>query len=416
MANYQQLFPDFYTTRRVSWTNSGRIRDSTNPLAIRGRDPVAWLQLLAFRKLSNAEKNTMQRDNPGLYMNFIQQDLYSLDRRFIEKLRHHNKKCNPEEVAHYLKEALIQCLYSKYPILKQIHTKGGIQIKQFTSVFFSCICPGYNEPFLWKEPRDLGNLDSPPVSNLRPNSSDYNVHPSGTKSLPPFPVVNRLQSAIIGPWAGPVWGAANPVRLDTLPRITTNQFIAMATILFPGWTQSQQQYIVRWNAAGMPIAGIPYLQELLETIPTVQPVGIIVGDISLNHTKNLLNSIITQILWEAYRLFREESAIHRLQRAERRRRNILDGPTTFNPATGTVIRRARVIKLLPQYKELSRVTRNFKITNNQVDRLIRVFTKEQLRDIIKLPYTPYGTYFNHFQVRYFRDPTPMGPIPLGLDR
>ena len=87
MANYQQLFPDFYTTRRVSWTNSGRIRDSTNPLAIRGRDPVAWLQLLAFRKLSNAEKNTMQRDNPGLYMNFIQQDLYSLDRRFIEKLR-----------------------------------------------------------------------------------------------------------------------------------------------------------------------------------------------------------------------------------------------------------------------------------------------------------------------------------------
>jgi hypothetical protein len=358
------------------------------------QDPIVQLKLQAFRKLSEDDRKRYEAQDPDGYSFLLKMQLYSLERRFLDNLKYYSKSCGLESLKNlYTKEPIIKCLYRKYPTLSEIQSKGGIQIKQFTSMFFNLICWGYLEPFMWREPKDIGPIDSKQKSNIISTSNTYVVQKGGSHTYPPYPPPKRLQSwkeiqtVITG---NPPVSRRRDVRYDTLPRLTHDQVENIFKILFPGFITNddapprQMSFANQWKVLKSTI-------ELKNHVNTSRemPDGSFVHEFddqngapdstcSLKHIYNLITGYTSFIQYrttnnmlDAIIDSRKKLAISKIQSKFRNQ-----------PIK-------KYVKVSNKIKESIRYTNNWKISSKQVEKVIKVFTINQLLAIMVNPYIPY---------------------------
>lgn len=394
-------------------------KESHDQAIKQAQDPITQLKLQAFRKLSEADKNKYQSADPEGYNTLLRMQLYSLDRRFLENLKHYAKMCGLESLktlkGNSGKEAMVSCLYRKYPTLNQIETKGGIQVKQFFTMFFKCICLGYKEPFLWKEPKDIGNLESKPKSKILSLSNSYHVGPGGSNTYPPFPPPIGLQSKENNLWGLPP-GAVR-FRYDTLPRLSIGQVQNIVDALYPGYrgrpatpmtarsrgtpavheTYSNrviyngrlnqgatETFMEAWVIAestierqGMRITGEGPMGFTWGPPPNAGQ-GAIDSTCSLNHAYGLIRTYASSI-----RIY-HQSRLYTLASEQRQK---LAATQLQSKARGQTP--PKYLGITPEMKESIRITSNWKISSAQVKKVIKVFTVNQLFAIMANPYIPY---------------------------
>ena len=324
------------------------------------QDPIVQLKLQAFRKLSQKDKEEYELTEPTNFEYLNKMQLYSLEARFYEKFEYYSRSCGIDEIKNLRgpNDKMVHCLYRKYPTLQEIQTKGGIQIKQFLSMFFKCICWGYQEPFIWTEHKDLGTIDSKSLSNVESNSVTYIIKPGGVSTYPPYPPIKKLQGLVLD-----VNG--QQTKMDTLPRITVEQITQMCEILYPGFIASGQAQTDYWD-------------ELMDLITDAPWMGNNLPPCSLSKAYNILHSVHSyilglnkQILKQRYNDARRKWAASKIQKLSGKTINIqywfMEGDT----------------------KKLLRQINNFKITDIQVYNFIKIFTNSQVFALMARPYIPY---------------------------
>jgi hypothetical protein len=97
------------------------------------------LEIESFRKLTLEQKIYLQEKYPDLYNYLNEVNKNSLDYKTFKQLEKYSKMCKPNKIPNLSKKELIKCLYRKLPYLERIKQADGIQYKQFLSSFLNIL-------------------------------------------------------------------------------------------------------------------------------------------------------------------------------------------------------------------------------------------------------------------------------------
>ena len=97
------------------------------------------LEIESFRKLTPEQKTYLQEKYPDLYNYLNEVNKNIIDYKTFKKLEKYSKMCKPNNIPNLSKKELIKCLYRKLPYLETIKQSGGIQYKQFLSSFLNIL-------------------------------------------------------------------------------------------------------------------------------------------------------------------------------------------------------------------------------------------------------------------------------------